>query len=298
MRKHVLSILFLVVAAGIWWVSFSPTLKNPIADNANPVVVTSGYVPYTLTKQLAGERVNMRMLLLPNAEPHAFEPTPGALISVKHADALVYVSDELEPWVKDVAKAAGAKTRVVALAEDFKDAQDPHVWMTVKNAQQMAVKIVQILTEVDPEHRAEYEANLTEFIQETDKLHAEFTRVLGACQQRDVVHIGHLAFGRLSEEYGLHLEALSGSSHDGEHSAKKVAQLVDLIRQKAIKTLFTEETISPRLAQTVADETHAQILHLYPVEHVSKQDFEANVTYTTLMRRNLDSLARGLVCKA
>ncbi|MBQ8032854.1 MAG: zinc ABC transporter substrate-binding protein, partial [Elusimicrobiaceae bacterium] len=62
--------------------------------------------------------------------------------------------------------------------------------------------------------------------------------------------------------------------------------------------IFTEDTLSPRLAKAVAQETGAQIFPLYPIEHISKTDFNANVTYAELMRRNLESLARGLQCQA
>ncbi|MBR4592324.1 MAG: zinc ABC transporter substrate-binding protein, partial [Elusimicrobiaceae bacterium] len=50
------------------------------------------------------------MLLPPGAEPHAFEPTPGSMVLVHRADAFVYISDWLEPWVKDILGAAGKKT--------------------------------------------------------------------------------------------------------------------------------------------------------------------------------------------
>ena len=113
-----------------------------------------------------------------------------------------------------------------------------------------------------------------------------------------MVHIGHLAFSNLLAPYGITLTALSGTSHEGEHSAKKLAELIREIKAKNLPAIFTEEVISPRLAQTVAAETGAQILPLYSIEHISKQDFENQVTYVDLMRRNLESLKQGLICPA
>ncbi len=298
MRKHFLSILFVLVAGAIWWASISSTVRNPYVDNNNPVVVTSGYVPYTLVKQLAGDTVNVSMLLPPGAEPHAFEPTPGALVSLKQADAFIYTSQELEPWVADLLPAVGEQTRTLELAAALPVTQDPHVWMNVPNTRVLAAKIAEILKEINPGSQLVYTENLQKFNAEIDALDQEFKTALSNCRTREVVHIGHLAFKNLTDAYGLTLTALSGTSHDGEHSAKKLAQLTTQIKAQHLPAIFTEETLSSRLAETVAQETGAQVLPLYPVEHISKKDFNENVTYADLMRRNLESLKRGLQCPA
>ena len=298
MRKHLFSILFLLAAGAIWWASISSTVRNPVADNDNPILVTSGYVPYTLAKELAGDYINVLMLLPPGAEPHAFEPTPGALITLKHANAFVYISDELEPWAADLTKVTAEKTPVIKLADRVSAGTDPHIWMNLQNIKLLAAQIAQVLTQIDPAHELAYEENLAKFDHEIDELAQEFQTALDNCKSREVVHVGHLAFKNLTDEYGLTLTALAGTSHDGEHSAKKLAELVNQIKAKGIFFIFTEETLSPRLAKAVAQETGAQILPLYPIEHISKKDFNENVTYATLMRRNLKSLKRGLLCQA
>lgn len=297
MRKHLFFILFVLVAAAIWWVSISSTVRNPVVDNNNPILVTSGYVPYTLAKQLAGEYVNVLMLLPPGAEPHAFEPTPGALITLKHANAFVYLSNELEPWAADLANIV-KEAPVVKLATSIPAGSDPHVWMNLNNAKILAAQIEQVLAKIDPAHAQVYAQNLAAFNTQIDELAQEFKTTLAHCKLHEVVHVGHLAFKNLTDEYGLTLTALAGTNHDAEHSAKKLAELVHQVKAKGIITIFTEETISPRLAKAVAMETGAQILPLYPIEHISKKDFNENVTYAELMRRNLKSLKRGLLCPA
>ena len=298
MRKHLLPILFLVVAGLIWWASISSTVRNPYTDNNNPVVVVSGYVPYTLTKQLAGDTVNLIMLLPPGAEPHAFEPTPGVLVSLKHANAFIYVSNELEPWAQELVQAADEKENVLELSSTLPIAQDPHIWMNLQNTKILAGEIKKMLIKINPGQQLFYTENLKKFNEEIDALDQEFKNSLVACNSREVVHVGHLAFKNLTDAYGLTLTALSGTSHEGEHSAKKLAELVEQIKGKHLSAIFTEEMLSSRLAKTVSQETGTQVLPLYPIEHISKKDFNANVTYAQLMRRNLESLVRGLKCQA
>ncbi len=261
-------------------------------------IIASGYVPYTLAWQLSGGQVPMGMILPPGTEPHAFEPTPGALLTVKEADVFVYVSETLEPWAPELTQAAGSQTRVVRLAEVVPSTQDPHIWMNFEDVRAMAKQLAATLVQTYPAKEPVFTQNLARLEQELTDLQQAYAQALGACAGHEVVHIGHLAFGPLAAQYGLQLTALSGTSHEGEHSAKKLARLVKQIKEKHIAAIFTEENLSPRLAQTVAQETGAQVLPLYTVEHISKEDFDHRVTYAQLMRRNLASLTRGLQCQA
>ena len=299
MKNHLPAVLFLLVAALLWWLSLAPRRHQaPVKDGEKPRVVVSGYVPYTLTKQLAGEQAEISMLLPVNAEPHSFEPTPGSLVTVKNADIFVYVSDQIEPWAKDVLASAGDQTAVVQAARYATSSEDPHVWMDFDNTQKIARAIVSVLVQKDPAHRAVYQENLKAFEQELKELDQAYRKNLASCQSRQVVHIGHLAFGNLTKNYDLSLLALAGSSHGGENSIRRVTELIKFIKENQVRAIFTEETLSPRLSAAVAQETGAQVLPLYTVEHVSKDDFDHGVTYGELMRRNLKSLQRGLGCQA
>ena len=294
MKKRILilfiSFLLVVATGGLLRGIFKTT-------TVKPAVVASGYVPYILVIQLSGGLLPVEMLLPPGAEPHSFEPAPGSMVAVHNARAFVYVSDELEPWVQDIVGAAGKTTRIVALGKAVSPDMDPHAWMDFGATVDMARALEKALSEMDPDNASVYQTNLKQFEQEVAVLDMEFARGLSSCESREVVHIGHLAFGALAKRYHLSLTALAGTSHEGDHSAQKLIDLIKHIRAAKIKSLFTEEAVSPRLAQTVADETATQIFQLYTLEHISKDDFARGTTYAELMQRNLESLQRGLVCQ-
>ncbi len=295
MKKIVFLLLTLLILGSLFWWGVkrsAPSVKT------EPRLVVSGYVPYTLAKQIAGDSAEILMLLPPGAEPHSFEPTPGVLIALNQADAFIYISDELEPWAKELAQTVGARTQVLALAKSFPTVQDPHVWMNIQQAQLMAYQIAALLAKIAPQNRAVTDENYFKLASELDDLQTQFSQALATCKYHEVVHIGHLAFGNLLQPYGLTLTALSGTAHEGEHSVKKLTELIREIKDKQLPAIFTEESVSPGLSRTVATETGVQILPLYSIEHISKQDFENQVTYAELMRRNLQSLTRGLICQA
>ena len=74
--------------------------------------------------------------------------------------------------------------------------------------------------------------------------------------------------------------------------------MIKSIKENKVKYIFTEETLNPAISQAIARETGAQVLYLHTIEHVTKQEFEQKMTYRQLMLKNLDSLAKGLNCKA
>ena len=295
---YVVLILLGVLAAAYWWQGNTSSHQERSGGSSHPKlqVVTSGYVPYTLTKEIAGDLVDIQMLVPPGTEPHSFEPTPGAIIAVDKADIFLYSSLQLEPWVKDLLaglpKARSIETSPVLPGED------PHVWMTPIGALSIAKNIEKALAKADPSHKSVYKENLKQFEKEMQQLHKDFDEGLKTCQSYNLIHIGHLAFKALAETYDLNLQALSNTSHQSEHSVYKITGLIRFVKGRKVAAVFTEEMVSPDLARMVAQETKVKILPLYTIEEVSKADFEQGVRYTDYMRRNLHNLQEGLQCQA
>ena len=62
-------------------------------------VVATVFPQYDFIRQIAGDRVDLTMLISPGAEPHSFEPTPRDMITLNNADLLVYIGGHSEHWV-------------------------------------------------------------------------------------------------------------------------------------------------------------------------------------------------------
>ena len=299
--KNIVALL-IVLAMGccvIWWLSgqdSSESARLPKDSSDKLQVVVSSYVPYTLAQSIGGEQVQLSMLVPPGAEPHHFEPTPGSIISVEQADVFLYTSLQAEPWVGSILSGLSDVNAVEIAAVE--PTEDPHVWMTPYGALSMAQVISQALVKADPAHKSYYRKNLRQFEKQIEALHQDFASGLAHCKHKTIIHIGHLAFGPLAQTYGLELEALAGVTHQGEHSVRRLTQLVRRIRSKKAAAIFSEEMLPPDLARTVALETNVRVLPLYTVEEVGKEDFDQGVGYETYMRRNLKNLQEGLQCPA
>ena len=299
MKKGIYAFLLLAGLAvfGFWWLGQGETKTDHTPKSGEKKnMVASGYVVYDLLRTIGGDKINVTQLVPPGTEPHHFEPTPGTIIRISEADLLVYVSSELEPWVKEILKGL-ADVPALAAGPVF-EGEDPHVWISPYGALAMAKEIEKTLSSLDPQNKAYYRGNLKKFERDIEQLHQDFRQGLSNCQSQELVHVGHLAFGALARDYHLNFHALTGTSHQSEHSVKKMAALVKMIKNQKVSAVFTEELLAPDLAQMVSAETGVQILPLYTIQGVSKADFEQGKTYQDFMRQNLENLQKGLICQA
>ena len=65
-------------------------------------VVTTIFPQYDFVRQIAGDSVELKMLLKPGEETHSYEPTPQDIIAIQNSDLFIYVGGENDAWVEDI----------------------------------------------------------------------------------------------------------------------------------------------------------------------------------------------------
>src|SRR4029077_5157773 len=123
----------------------------------------------------------------------------------------------------------------------------------------------------DPAHADAYTKNAGSLLSQLSTLDQEYKSGLAQCAVKDVV-VSHNAFRYLAKEYGFQTLAISGLDPEQEPSPARIAQLADLAKREHIKYIFFETLVSPKIAQTVADEIGAQSLVLNPIEGLTSDD--------------------------
>ena len=103
----------------------------------------------------------------------------------------------------------------------------------------------------------------------------------------------HAAFGYLAAAYGLTQAAISGLAPDAEPTPDRIAELVDLVHREGVTTIFSEELVSPEVAETLADEAGVQVAVLDTLEGLTPDEVAAAPDYGSVMRRNLETLRGG-----
>ncbi len=278
-------------------------------------VVASFYPLAFVAEQVGGSHVDVDNLTSPGAEPHDLELKPKQVGVVQDADLLVYEKDfqsavdqAVEQADRDD-KGTVEVTSIVKMQEALEGAEgheheeeghdhadegeDPHVWLDPLNMIAITESVRAKLTKIDPDHAAAYTKNAATLTSKLKALDESFTTGLADCKITKIV-TSHAAFSYLAHRYGLQQVAIAGIDPSNEPSSGQLADIVDLVRKDKITTVFTEELVSPAIADTVTKETGVKTATLDPIEGLS--DETADETYLTLMANNLAVLTKANDC--
>ena len=170
---------------------------------------------------------------------------------------------------------------------------DPHVWLSPKNAQIMLKNITDAVVALDEANKDFYEENLKKYTDELTKLDSEYKDGLANIKSNEIV-VSHEAFGYLCNEYGLTQKGIEGVMAESEPDAKTIKEIIELVKEKGIKIIFTEEAMNPKIVETISKETGAEVRTLNPIEGISEDDMNKGVDYFSIMRDNLKNLEEAL----
>ena len=321
MKKKLLVLIALLCAAlvFIFLMSILISQRNPTGTSPKLQVITTLYPLFDFAKNIGKDQIEAFLLLPPGVEPHSFEPKPSDVVAINKADVFVYTGKFMEVWAQDVLdgvtnpnlKVVDTSLGIRLIPAAFHDedepastrrgepagTNDPHIWMDFVNAQVMVDTITSALITKDPVNRDEYLKNSTAFKANLQSLDKEYKDGLAACGKHTIVYAGHYAFGYLARRYGLTYIAAQGVSPDAEPTAADLINLVKQIRTENIKYVFYEELTSPKIAETLSEETGAQLLLLNAGHNLTKSDLNREVSFLSIMRQNLANLKRGLECR-
>ena len=291
-------------------------------QSAKLKVITSLFPLYDFARTIAGDKGEVTLLLPPGMEPHSYEPKPDDIMRIGKAGLFIYSNRYMEPWADTILKGIDRrKLRVVdagqgvnylktgAVAEQdhaghadhdvegHAGGMDPHIWLDFGNAGIIVANILAGFVSADPANATYYRANAAGLSAKLEELDQRYRQGLASCGSKGFLHGGHYTFGYLARRYGLEYHSLSGVSSESEPSASRMAGMARQIRQSGVRYLFAEELLSPRLTQTLADETGVGVLKLHGAHNLGRDDFQRGETFIGLMDQNLNNLKKGLACR-
>jgi zinc transport system substrate-binding protein len=170
---------------------------------------------------------------------------------------------------------------------------DPHVWLDPVAMVSITEAVADRLAELDPDHERAYRANAGRLVDDLNELDSAFREGLAGCT-RTMVVTAHDAFRYLAARYHLQMVPISGIEPAQEPSPAQQAEIADVVEADGITTIFTEELVSPAVAQSIADETGAVTATLSPLEGLT--DDTADEDYLSLMYANLHALEEANGC--
>ena len=259
--------------------------SGPGDGDARPAVTAAIYPYAFLVERIGGDDVTLTTLTPAGAEPHDLELTPRQVAALAEADLVVH-AEGFQPAVDEAVEQQAPDAGFAIEPVDG----DPHLWLDPVRLAEVAQRLADRLAELDPEKAEAYEQRGGELVADLMTLDADLTTGLGTCERREIV-TSHAAFGLLAERYDLEQIAVTGITPEEEPTPGRLAEVARLAEERGVTTVFFEELVSPRTAESLAREVGAKAEVLSPLEGAPESG-----DYLTAMRANLQTLRTALGC--
>lgn len=294
-------------------------------------VVTTIFPQYDFVRQIAGEQVEVSMLLKPGEETHSYEPTPRDILKIQNCDLFIYVGGENDEWVEEILESIDTeKFRMLRLidcvdtvneehVEGMKEERghnhgeeeheheeedhgshktltpDEHVWTSPENAMEIVKEITKVLAELDPAQKPIYEKNERAYLDRLEALDKEFRTVVSTAK-RDVLLFGdRFPFRYFADAYDLkYYAAFPGCASDTEPSAATMAFLIRKVEQEHIPVILKMELSNENIANAIAETTGAKVKSFYSCHNLTAKEFAQGETYLSMMKKNVQTLKEAL----
>lgn len=266
-------------------------------------MLTTFTVLADLARNVAGDRLKVRSIVKPGSEIHGYQPTPSDIEQASSADLIIENGLGLELWARKFTASAGDIPTItlsdgmepLLIAEDaYAGKPNPHAWMSPQRTMAYVDQLEQAFVQLDPAGADQFKANAVAYKQSLQRLDQELRSALETIPtERRVLVSCEGAFTYLASDYGLEEAYLWPVNAESQVTPKRMARLIETVRNRKIPAVFCESTVSDKAQRQVAAESGARFGGTFYVDSLSNADGPAP-TLLKLQRHNVALLINGL----
>jgi ABC-type Zn uptake system ZnuABC Zn-binding protein ZnuA len=288
-------------------------LPADLADGETLKVVATTNILGDVVRQVGGDYIELAVLMGIGVDPHSYVPAPTDTAAVHDAHLVFANGVGLEADLEEMLASAGGSAAYIQASQGLDllpaspeedtaptdqehdhGAADPHVWFSVPSVIHWVDNIEAALSARDPGNASSYQGNARNYRQALEVLDDWIQEQVAQVPQANRKLVtNHLVFGYFARQYGFEqLGAVYPFNPSSEPSARDIARLEDAIRQYDVPAIFAENTVNPRLAQQVAEDTGIEIVPLY-TGSLGEPGSGAE-TYLEMMRHDVRAIVEAL----
>ena len=268
----------------------------PLA-RADPIKVVAAEKVYgDIAGQIGGGNVTVTSILTsPGQDPHEFEASASTARAIATARLVIYNGADYDPWAVRLLSASGSPSRErieVAKLVHKEPGDNPHLWYEPAAVSALAAVLAARLTQLDPEHGADYARDLAAF-EATMRTLREHIAALRAKYAGTAVTATEPVFDYMADALGLvmrngrfQLAVMNGT----EPSPGAIAAFDNDLRTHAVKVLLYNRQTTQALAERMRSLAGAAGV---PVVAITETE-PPGLSYQEWMLKQLDALERAL----
>ncbi len=276
------------------------------SDSSKPVVVGTTTQVSDLVREVAGDRIKVVSIVSPNVDVHEFEPRARDVDAIEESKVVFTSGAGVDDWADKLIKNSGSEAREVEIFEALPLSlkktpgmggdPDPHWWGNPRNAV-AAVNLIQaVLSKEFPADATAFKKNAENFEQRAQQLDRQIARCFKRIpKSKRKLITNHSAFGYFADHYGLEYvgSLIPSLSTEAQPSAGEIRKLVERIKKESIPAIFTESSVSPKLANAVAKDAGINAAGPLYIDSLGPKASDAD-TWISATRHNAQVILKGL----
>lgn len=241
------------------------------AEILRPRVFVSIPPQKQFVEKIAGDKVDVAVMLPPGESPETFSPSPRKILSLAKAVSYFQIGVPFEKvWLSSI-RAVNKDMKIVQCCDQIYFSQnqlthehnnESHVWTNPINVQKMAKTILDELIRIDPSNIDEYKQNYYKFFFSLRDLDIAIKTRLSS-RKTDYFIISHSGWTAFANHYQL--EQLSLEKNGKEIGPRSLMEIVRLARQEKLNTLFVMAQYQTPFIDNLAAELAAKVVNLDPL---------------------------------
>lgn len=298
LRTRALVLPLVAVLAGSVLASCGSDDADGGGDDGPTVAVTTTVLG-DIVSNLVGDLADVVTIMPPGASPHDFQASARQAADLEGADVIVVNGGGFEEGLLSVVDGIESDGVPVLSALELLggDDDDAHFFTDPLAVAEVVEALAEALPEQVPGLDADQLARQADaLVGELEALHDELVATLAVVPaDRRVLVTDHEVFDSFAARYDFEILATvipAGSTSEGV-SGGALAELARLLRSAGVTAVFTEQTASADLAETLADEVGDVEVVTLDAETLGPDGSEAD-TYAGMMRLNAQRIADAL----
>jgi len=283
-----LTIFLITAAAGFFLFRQTPA---PPTKNERLQIAATIFPLYDIARNIGGVKTDVFLILPPGASPHTFDLKPQDVAKIQKADLVLAIGHGLDDWVTSALNSPDKKVVIDKdiVIKKLEGKDDPHYWLSVKNAKQIALNISEILISHDPDNKSYYLQNTVSYLAQLELLEQELTLLnLQIPDKNKSLITFHDAWYYFSEERGLNVAASFEPFPGKSPSPSDLSQFEKAVKASGTKVIYSEPQLPADLLGPVAKDLGVKIAVLDPTGGIKDRD-----SYINLMRYNMHEIEKN-----
>lgn len=243
--------------------------KNINKDDDITKIVTSFYPMYIIAENLVDGASNVELTNMADVNVgclHDYTLKTEDIKKVENADIFISNGLGMESFISKLIEAnqdmdvidSSAKIENPILDEDE---TNPHIWTSIDNYLKQVQTVAIELKRLDPGNEAIYEANRRAYITKLNRLKNEFKNQLEYLKDDRAICLNE-AFEYMGRDIGLQLTSIQTDHEESTMSAETLRNIIDMANTQDIKIIIIDKNDNRANAETIANETNAEIYAL------------------------------------